>query len=39
VASRPLLVAIVGLILVIVISWAVGEALRQRKTGKRRPKR
>ena len=38
-ASRPLLMAIVGLILVLVISWALGEALRQRKTGKRRPKR
>gem|GEM_PF-2839900 len=38
-ASRPLLVALVGLILVLVISWALGEALRQRKTRKRRPKR
>lgn len=38
-ASRPLLVAIVGLILLLVISWALGEALRQRKTTKRRPKR
>jgi hypothetical protein len=39
VASRPLLLALVGLILVMVISWALGEALRQRKTTKRRPKR
>jgi hypothetical protein len=38
-ASRPLLLALVGLILVLVISWAAGEALRQRTTRKRRPKR
>jgi hypothetical protein len=38
-ASRPLLVVFVGLIVVLVISWALGEALRQRRTTKRRPKR
>ena len=38
-ASRPLLLALVGLILALVVSWALGEALRQRKTTKRRPKR
>jgi len=39
VASRPLLVALIGLILLMIVSWALGEALRQRKTTKRRPKR
>jgi hypothetical protein len=34
-----LLVVLVGLIVVLVISWALGEALRQRRTTKRRPKR
>ncbi len=38
-ASRPLLLALIGLIVVIVASWALGEALRQRKTTKRRRKR
>ena len=38
-ASRPLLLALVGLIILMVVSWALGEALRQRKTSKRRPKR
>ncbi len=38
-ASRPLLLALIGLIIVMVVSWALGEALRQRKTRKRRPKR
>ncbi len=37
-ASRPLLLALVGLVIVMVVSWALGEALRQRKTRKRRPK-
>jgi hypothetical protein len=39
VAGRPLLVVLIGLILVLVISWALGEGLRQRRTTKRRPKR
>jgi hypothetical protein len=39
VASRPLLVVLVAVIVVMVISWAIGEALRQRKSTKRRPKR
>lgn len=38
-ASRPLLLALVGLIILMVVSWALGEALRQRKSSKRRPKR
>jgi|LakMenE01Jun11ns_1017448.scaffolds.fasta_scaffold6453410_1 hypothetical protein len=38
-ASRPLLLALIGLIILMVASWALGEALRQRKTTKRRPKR
>jgi hypothetical protein len=37
-ASRPLLVALMALILLLVLSWALGEFLRQRKTTKRRPK-
>jgi len=39
VASRPLLLAFLGLMLLMVVSWALGEALRQRKTKKRRKKR
>jgi len=39
VASRPLLLALIGLVILMVVSWALGEALRQRKTSKRRPKR
>jgi hypothetical protein len=38
-ASRPLLLAIIGVLVLMVASWALGEALRQRKTTKRRPKR
>jgi hypothetical protein len=38
-ASRPLLVVLGLVVLVMVVSWALGEALRQRKTTKRRPKR
>ena len=38
-ASRPLLVVLVLVVAVIVVSWALGEALRQRKTTRRRPKR
>ena len=38
-ASRPLLLALIGLVILMVVSWALGEALRQRKTRKRRPKR
>jgi len=37
--SRPLLVVLVIVIAVIVGSWALGEALRQRKTTERRKKR
>lgn len=37
--SRPLLVVLVIVIAVIVGSWALGEALRQRKTMERRKKR
>jgi hypothetical protein len=29
--SRPLLIALVLVIAVMVVSWAIGEALRQRK--------
>ena len=29
--GRPLLVALVGVVLLMVISWALGEFLRQRK--------
>lgn len=38
-AGRPLLVVLGLVVLVMVVSWALGEALRQRKTSKRRPKR
>lgn len=38
-ASRPLLVVLLLVVAVVVVSWALGEALRQRKTTKRRPKR
>ncbi len=38
-ASRPLLLALIGVLVLMVASWALGEALRQRKTTKRRPKR
>jgi hypothetical protein len=38
-ASRPILVILIGLIVVLIVSWALGEALRQRKTSRRRPKR
>ena len=38
-ANRPLFIALGIVALVILVSWAVGEALRQRKTTKRRPKR
>lgn len=37
--GRPLLVVLLIVVAVIVASWALGEALRQRKTTKRRPKR
>lgn len=37
--SRPLLVVLVIVVAVIVGSWALGEALRQRKTTERRKKR
>ena len=30
-ASRPILLAIVGVILLMVISWTLGEFLRQRR--------
>jgi flagellar biogenesis protein FliO len=39
VANRPLFIAIGIIALVMVLSWALGEFLRQRKTTKRRPKR
>jgi hypothetical protein len=39
VASRPLLLALLAVVAVIVVSWMLGEALRQRKTRKRRRKR
>jgi hypothetical protein len=38
-ASRPLLVVLVLVMAVLFVSWALGEALRQRKTTRRRPKR
>ena len=38
-ASRPLLIALVLVVAVLVVSWALGEALRQRKGKKRRTKR
>ncbi len=37
--NRPLLVVIVIVVALVVASWALGEALRQRKTTKRRPRR
>ena len=30
-ASRPILLALVGVILLMVVSWTLGECLRQRK--------
>jgi hypothetical protein len=39
VANRPLLIALGLVALLMVLSWALGEFLRQRKTTKRRPKR
>jgi hypothetical protein len=39
VARRPLYIAIGLVVLVLIVSWALGEFLRQRKTTKRRPKR
>jgi hypothetical protein len=39
VARRPLYIALGLVFLVLVVSWALGELLRQRKTTKRRPKR
>ena len=39
VANRPLLIALGLVALVMVLSWALGEFLRQRKTTKRRPRR
>jgi len=38
-ANRPLFIALGIVALVMVVSWALGEALRQRKTTRRRPKR
>jgi hypothetical protein len=38
-ANRPLLIALLVVAAVLVASWALGEALRQRKTKRRRPKR
>lgn len=38
-ASRPLLVVLLLVVAVLVVSWMLGEALRQRKTTRRRPKR
>jgi hypothetical protein len=38
-ARRPLYIALGLVVLVLVVSWALGEFLRQRKTTKRRPKR
>ncbi len=37
--SRPLLVVLLIVLVLIVVSWALGEALRQRKTTERRKKR
>lgn len=37
--SRPLLVVLLIVLVLIVASWALGEALRQRKTTERRKKR
>jgi hypothetical protein len=39
VANRPLFIALGVVALVLVLSWALGEFLRQRKATKRRPKR
>jgi hypothetical protein len=39
VANRPLFIALGLIALLMVLSWALGEFLRQRKTTKRRPKR
>ena len=30
-ASRPILLALIGVVLLMVLSWAIGEWLRQRK--------
>jgi hypothetical protein len=38
VANRPLFIALGLVALVMVLSWALGEFLRQRRTTKRRPK-
>jgi hypothetical protein len=38
-AQRPLYIALGLVVLVMVVSWALGEFLRQRKTTRRRPKR
>ncbi len=38
-AKRPIYLALFGVALLLVISWALGEALRQRKTTRRRKKR
>jgi hypothetical protein len=38
-AQRPLYIALGLVVLVLVLSWALGEFLRQRTTTKRRPKR
>jgi hypothetical protein len=39
VANRPLLIALGVVALVMVLSWAFGEFLRQRRTTKRRRRR
>jgi hypothetical protein len=39
VANRPLFIALGLVALVMVLSWALGEFLRQRKTTKRRRRR
>jgi len=39
VANRPLFIALGIVALVMLVSWALGEFLRQRKTTKRRSKR
>jgi hypothetical protein len=38
-ANRPLFIALGLVALLMVVSWALGEALRQRKTTKRRRRR
>ena len=38
-ANRPIFIALGLVALLMVVSWALGEFLRQRKTRKRRPKR